>query len=1012
MRLDPLLPLIHQDPGYRELATQLGGETQVPGVRFSVLDAAKAAVIAALHSETARPTMLLVSRLGRARQIVDELRAWSEEDDNVFLFPELDALPYERMLPGIEHLVQRLHAMMALCGVSGAPNPLVVVTARAAMDRLMSPEACKEANWRFKVGDGLQLDRLLGQLVRAGYESVPVVAGPGEFARRGGILDIAPFGARGTAYRMELVGNDIDSLREVDLGTQRSVDLLDSIVIGPAHEVLSELPAGGAAKLDALRLSGVKERIRGEIEAEIALLKEGRAFPLLECYRGILGAASILDYLPDDGLLIVDEPGAVATIAREIHRQAQFLSADLLERGEAPGGLPEPYFSWDDLAGDPMRRHRRRLDLVLDPDALDSAFTPAPSWSGRLPELIRSLAAPDSGHLAIVTQQSARLEELLHEDGIKVSASDAVTAGDGGPPRVSLIHGSLGEGWGNEGVGLTILTDREIFGWAKVPRGVRWRAPVARERFLSELEEGELVVHVDHGIGRYRGLVRLQDSATGTEREYLDIEYADRARLRVAVEHADRVTRYVGSGEAVPALSSLGGGDWQRTKRRVRAAVQRIAKELVELYARRELAEGVAFGPDHQWQMEMEAAFPYVETADQLEAVEEVKRDLERARPMDRLIVGDVGYGKTEVALRAAFKAVTEGKQVAVLVPTTVLAQQHYNTFRERLAPFPVRVEVLSRFLSDAQAREVVQDARDGKVDIVIGTHRLLQPDVGFKDLGLLIIDEEQRFGVAHKERFKELRTEVHVLTMSATPIPRTLHLSLVGVRDLSMIQTAPEDRLPIRTYVAEHEEALVREAILRELDRGGQVYYVSNRVHSIQRVASQLSALVPEGRIGIAHGQMADEELEEAMLAFVNGDVDVLVCTTIIEAGLDLSNVNTIIISDAQRLGLAQLYQLRGRVGRGANRAYAYVLYPPDRQLTEIAEKRLRAIFEASELGAGYAIALKDLEIRGAGNLLGVEQHGQIAAIGFDLYCKLLGEAVQQLRDLRDQALADDGLA
>lgn len=1003
---------------------QLESDLKGKAARFSVLEAAKPALVAALHGELKVPTILLVSRLARARQIVAELQAWTEDDQAVLLFPELDALPYERMLIGSQHLVQRLQAMMTLTGVLPR-SPLVVVTARAATDRIMSPDECRGANWPLEVGAPLQLDRLLGQLVRIGYEAVQVVAGPGEFARRGGILDICPFGTDGSAFRVELEGNRIDSLRSVDLATQRSVEFMDRAIVGPAHEVLPDLRPQDQIELMGMQMGRVKPKIRDEIEAELGHLREGRAFPFLEWYRGVLGKSSILEYLPANGLLLVDEAGAIGSTAREIQRQAEFLAMDLLERGEAPGGLPLPYWAWDDLAARVLPQTARRIDLVLDPDALDAAFEPAASWSGRLPELLHSLASPDSRpFLAIVSQQAPRLEELLNEDGIQIKATDRVEPVNqvephpqGGPlpvesTRLALIHGGLGEGWTNEKIGLSILTDRELFGWAKVHRGERWRAPIARERFLSDLEEGELVVHIDHGIGRYRGLVRVMDSATNTEREYIDIEYAERSRLKVAVEHADRVTRYVGSGEATPTLSSLGGGDWQRTKRRIRAAVQRIAHELVELYARRELAEGVAFGPDGPWQMEMEAAFPFVETPDQLQAVEEVKEDLEKKRPMDRLIVGDVGYGKTEVALRAAFKVVTAGKQVAVLVPTTVLAQQHYNSFRERLAPFPVRVEVLSRFLTDGQAKKVIEDAREGKVDIVIGTHRLLQADVAFKDLGLLVIDEEQRFGVAHKERFKELRTEVHVLTLSATPIPRTLHLSLVGVRDLSMIQTAPDERLPIRTYVTEYDESLIREAILRELDRGGQVYYVSNRVYSIGQVAGRLAALVPEARIGIAHGQMADEELEDAMLQFVNGDVDVLVCTTIIEAGLDLANVNTIIVTDAQLFGLAQLYQLRGRVGRGPNRAYAYCLYPRDRQLTEIAEKRLRAIFEASELGAGYRIALKDLEIRGAGNLLGVEQHGQIAAVGFDLYCKLLGEAVQQLKDLREKSLADDGLA
>ena len=513
-------------------------------------------------------------------------------------------------------------------------------------------------------------------------------------------------------------------------------------------------------------------------------------------------------------------------------------------------------------------------------------------------------------------------------------------------------------------------------------------------------------MHVDHGIGRFRGLYRTggtegqNGNGTGSAtREFLLIEYDGADRLYVPSEQADRVTRYVGGGDDAPNLTRLGTQEWTRAKARARRAVRDIAKDLVELYAARKLAQGHAFSADTTWQHELEDSFPYMETPDQLTAISEVKADMEIAVPMDRLLVGDVGYGKTEVALRAAFKAVMDGRQVAVLVPTTVLAQQHFTTFKERFGVFPVRVEVLSRFRSPKEQAVVVEAAVAGAVDVVIGTHRLVSKDVSFKNLGLVIVDEEQRFGVAHKERLKQLRKEVDVLTLTATPIPRTLHMSLAGVRDMSVMETAPEERLPIRTYVAEYDDGLVREAILRELDRGGQVYYVHNRVQSIEIVHRRLRELVPEARFLVGHGQMAEEQLERVMLDFAEGKADVLICTTIIESGLDISNTNTIVIDMAHRLGLAQLYQLRGRVGRGPVRAYAYFLYARDTQLNEQAEARLRTIYEATELGAGFRIAMKDLEIRGAGNLLGAEQSGQIAAVGFDLYTRLLGEAVDLMQ-------------
>jgi transcription-repair coupling factor (superfamily II helicase) len=536
----------------------------------------------------------------------------------------------------------------------------------------------------------------------------------------------------------------------------------------------------------------------------------------------------------------------------------------------------------------------------------------------------------------------------------------------------------------------------ELFGWAK-PRRATPRRRAARDAFLSDLLVGDYVVHIEHGIGIYRGLAKL--TLDGVEREYLHLDYAEGDKLYVPTDQIDRVSRYIGVGEAAPTLTRLSGMDWERAKARAKKAVQQIARDLLDLYAARELAPGYTFPPDTPWQSELEASFPYIETPDQLAAIEAVKVDMERRQPMDRLICGDVGYGKTEVALRAAFKAAIDGKQVAILVPTTILAQQHYNTFQERLAAYPLRLEMLSRFRSDKEQREVVSGLQRGVVDIVIGTHRLLQKDVAFKDLGLVVIDEEQRFGVVHKERLKHLRQEVDVLTLTATPIPRTLHMSLMGVRDMSTIDTPPEERLPIVTYIHEYDETLIREAIRRELDRGGQVYFVHNRVQTIELMAQRVQRLVPEASLAVGHGQMPEEQLERVMLDFVQGRTDVLVCSAIIESGLDIPNVNTMIINKADRFGLAQLYQLRGRIGRGANRAYAYLLHDKDYQLTDTAQKRLHAIFQAAELGAGFRIAMKDLEIRGAGNLLGVEQHGHIAAVGFDLYTRLLAEAIRSLK-------------
>ncbi|HWP64029.1 MAG TPA: transcription-repair coupling factor, partial [Candidatus Binatia bacterium] len=600
--------------------------------------------------------------------------------------------------------------------------------------------------------------------------------------------------------------------------------------------------------------------------------------------------------------------------------------------------------------------------------------------------------------IVVASDQAPRLAELLAEAGRPVGTT-LVVREPPPPGAVVLVERSLNGGFAGGPDGLVFVTDRELFGAVRVRRPKIRRRVVPRD-LLERLSPGDLVVHIDHGIARYERMVR-RSVGSGDARDYLELSFAGGDRIFVPVEQIGRISRYTG-GEA-PALSRLGGTEWARTKQRVRRAVTNLAEELLALYAAREAAVGHAFGPDSPWQAELEASFPYEETPDQLRALAEVKADMESARPMDRLVVGDVGYGKTEVALRAAFKAVVEGKQVAVLVPTTVLADQHYRTFSQRFAAFPFTVRLLSRFVPPAEQARTVAGLRSGSVDVVIGTHRLLSRDVAFRDLGLVIVDEEQRFGVAAKERLKQLRTEVDVLTLSATPIPRTLNLALAGLRDLSVIETPPEDRLPIQTRVAEASAGLVRDAILRELDRGGQVYYVHNRVETIEAQAEQLRRLLPGARIVVGHGQMPERTLEDVMRAFAAGEADVLVCTTIIESGLDIPNANTIIIDRADQLGLAQLYQLRGRVGRSSRRAYAYLLYRPRARMSDEARRRLQAIFNASELGAGFQIALADLEIRGAGNILGAEQSGHIAAVGFDLYSRLLAEAVEEVRARRE---------
>ena len=1049
MNLSGLLDAVDGLPAYRALVRALGAGRGP--ARLAVVDPARPYLLAALQRSLGRPLLGVVAQGGRARELAEGIQAFSRRPEAVALLPEHDSLFYERLLADSPLIQQRVAALALLAGDESA---VVVASIRALMHRVLPPDELRQACRTIRVGDVVRPDDLVAQWASAGYQSAPLVDEPGAFSRRGGILDVFPVGWP-SPVRLEFFGDEVDSLRLFDPATQRSRDRVEAVQVLPAHEVL---PAFGvAADLFDLDVDGLREEARSRWRRDLDRLAAGQSFEGVESYAPYLHGGSALEHLPERGVVVLEEPAQARSAAETLAKQAEELRSQLVERGELPADFAVPYLPWHDLARGLEGRVGLELSWQSDSTeelaALGEAFHPVNPYGGRLKvALDEAHAAGRAGEpVVVVTRQARRLETLLRERDVAVGVvSDVLDPPPAG--ALVLVHGSLSEGFellgtgadltprpplprgegegaltppsaplsrrAGEGSGvreaplsplgmgtrelgscppvLRILTDREIFGWSKPGRAPRPR-PTSRQAFLADLEVNDYVVHVEHGVARYLGLTRM--APDGVERDYLILEYAAGDRLYVPVDQADRVGRYIGPGDAAPSLNRLGTTDWVRTKARVKAAVQQMAEELLELYAAREVKPGHGFSPDTPWQAELEASFPYVETPDQLEAIREVKADMERPKPMDRLLCGDVGYGKTEVAVRAAFKAVDDGKQVAVLVPTTVLAQQHYNTFRERLGAFPVRVEMLSRFRSQREQEKIVADLKSGAVDICIGTHRLIQKDVEFRDLGLVIVDEEQRFGVGHKEKLKQLRREVDVLTLSATPIPRTLHMALVGVRDMSTMETPPEDRLPIKTYVAEYDEGLIRESILREVDRGGQVYFVHNRVQTIQQMASRLAELVPEVTIAVGHGQMPEEALERVMLDFAAGQYDVLVCSTIIESGLDIPNVNTIVVNRADQLGLAQLYQLRGRVGRGANRAYAYFLYPKGRQLSEVAEKRLRTIFEATELGAGFRIAVKDLEIRGAGNLLGPEQHGHVAAVGFHLYTQLLSEAVQRLK-------------
>jgi transcription-repair coupling factor (superfamily II helicase) len=912
-------------------------------------------------------------------------------------------------------------ARMTLLADLCANKPQIVVAPIAALRQYVLPCARFRAETLvLHANDEPGFDALQATLYRLGYARVDVVSAAGEFAVRGGILDVFP-ATSDQPVRLEFFGDQLESLRPFEIQSQRSENTIDAVTIVPWLEVLRE---------DALR-ANVLQRAGGEsnvISAVRAYLAGGADVP--EPWIGLAydERETLLDYVDARAIVTLEEPGMLATIDRSLEDERSRATDVLLagvesgelsvhddEVGEAlVAELAFPYPRMNDLRD--ALAARRVLVMSGGIEAGDVPWLPvavqgfalethpAELFSRQLErffEAVRTwVAAGDT--VLLVVNGSSRLAEILRGANIAVErtanfvhlraiGTDGVAVGSRGG-TVFVDTGSLEAGFSIPNLRLHVLGDREIFGQPAKRvklRAIKEGVPVT----LADLKVGDYVVHAVHGIGQYLGL--RNEKILGSTSDYLDLKYAGTDRMLVPVHQMHQVTKYGAHEGAAPKLSKMGGADWARTKGRVSEALSKIADGLVELYAEREMSKGHAFAPDSPWQAELEEAFPYEPTVDQAKAIDETKADMERARPMDRLVCGDVGYGKTEVAVRAAFKAIADKKQVAVLVPTTLLASQHHRTFSQRFASFPVRIEELSRFKSKKEIQATLAALAEGKVDIVVGTHRLLQKDVIFNDLGLIIVDEEQRFGVMHKERLKQMRASVDVLTLSATPIPRTLQMSLMGVRDLSLIRTAPRNRMSIKTVVVPQSDAIVQHAITSEIDRGGQVYYVHNRIESIYGVARALEKLVPKARIAVGHGQMHEHELEPIMTQFIEGEIDVFVSTTIIENGIDIPNVNTIIVHDADKFGLAQLYQLRGRVGRSNHQAYAFLLYAAHKALTEDAKARLEAIREFTHLGSGLQIAMRDLEIRGAGNLLGAAQSGFIGAVGFETYAQLLGEAI-----------------
>jgi transcription-repair coupling factor (superfamily II helicase) len=970
-----------------------------------------------------RPALIVLPSSKEAEALVEDLRCFHGEDETappfarrIHYFPAWDIVPFEDLSPTAETVAARIEGLYHL---QQTKDPIIVTTAEALLLRVPPRRHFAERLRYLVEGDEVDLHALAAQLVGWGYRRVPLAEDRGDFSVRGGILDIFP-PAHPQPLRIELLGDRIETIREFDPVSQRSLEPRPEFLILPVRE----FDAPGAAGREVLRAIearaldlevGREERNRILDGLATNLLFPGIEF-LLPYFHDSLD--TLAAYRPAGRLLWLDGAGDVdAALERawaEIERRAGERAAE--HRFHPPvERLYVPPRDWRAVFADGPAIELEPLDVLAA--AEDDRHLSVRSFltrdlkieriAGRrevsfapVAERVRDWCA--QGHRVIVVAstppQAARLTRLFENHEVPVEAAAGITAAlaaAGARPR--LVIGHLSDGFRLPDERLVMVTEADIFGEARQRRRGR-RVEVAQLlKNLSELKPDDFVVHIDHGVGRYRGLKHLQ--VAGTAGDYLHLEYAGGDRLYLPVDRINLVQKYVGTDGAAPALDKLGGTSWEKVKRKTRESIFAMAKELLAIYAAREVLDGKAFSQPDAYFREFEATFPFEETPDQQQAIDDVLADLQRTKPMDRLICGDVGYGKTEVALRAAFLAVLDGRQVALLVPTTVLAQQHYNTFRQRFEGHPVRVAMLSRFLTRAESQAVIAGMASGAVDVVIGTHRLLQKDIAFKDLGLLVIDEEHRFGVAHKERIKQMRTLVDVLTLSATPIPRTLQMSLLSIRDLSVIETPPIDRLAIRTYVTRYDEGLIREAILRELGRGGQVFFVHNRVETIEMRARRLREAVPEASFAVAHGQMHERTLERVMADFFAKKTAVLVCTAIIESGLDIPSANTIIIDRADHFGLAQLYQLRGRVGRSHERAYAYLMIPGEQLISRDAQLRLRALQELDDLGGGFKLAAHDLEIRGAGNLLGKQQSGQIAAVGFELYQQMMEEAVHELR-------------
>ena len=1021
--MQALLAPLQELAEYKTIGEQLK-KGKAPVALTGCVDSQKLHIIYGLGGNFRIRVVVTYSDL-KARELFDEYKFY---DRNVMLYPAKDLIFFQADIHGNQLVKERVRTLRRLM----ERKPVTIVTTYAA---LMTPQAM----WSRDVdvidvfrGGSIQEAELAERLVSFGYEKSYQVEGPGQFSIRGGIVDVFDL-TEENPYRIELWGDEVESIRSFDILSQRSIEKLESVSIYPATEfVLDDVCVRNGLKRLEEEAVVQEEYFRKEhrpeeahrIVTQVRELKE----QLLE-FKSQVNLEGYIRYFYEDTVTLpelllrmeegqadtnakpvffLDEPARLKEQADAVELEFRESMAKRAEKGYILPGQMDLLYSGEQVAAKLLQGSVATVSTMDNrggyfktESRMDVAARSIAPYNNSFETLVKDLKQfRKNGYRVLLLSGSRTRAKRLAED-LRDNELTAIYTEDPmrevQPGEVVTYYGHVNRGFEYPLLKFVVLSETDIFGAEKKKKKSKKLYQGQKIKDFNELKVGDYVVHESHGLGIYRGIEKVE--IENVIKDYIKIEYRDGGNLYVLATGLDVIQKYASSEAKKPKLNKLGSKEWERTKTKVRGAVNEVAKDLVELYAVRQQSEGYRFGRDTVWQREFEEMFPFEETEDQLAAIADTKADMESSKIMDRLICGDVGYGKTEIAIRAAFKAVQEGKQVVYLVPTTILAQQHYTTFVQRMKDFPVRVELMSRFRTPSEIRKTVADLQKGLVDIVIGTHRVLSDDVKFKDLGLLVIDEEQRFGVAHKEKIKKLKENVDVLTLTATPIPRTLHMSLIGIRDMSILEEAPEDRLPIQTFVCEYNEEMVREAISRELARGGQVYYVYNRVNNIADITARIQTLVPEADVAFAHGQMKESELERIMLEFIGGEIDVLVSTTIIETGLDISNVNTMIIHDSDSMGLAQLYQLRGRVGRSNRTAYAFLMYKRDKLLKEVAEKRLAAIREFTDLGSGFKIAMRDLEIRGAGNLLGVRQHGHMEAVGYDLYCKMLNEAVQTLK-------------